>query len=165
MRPLSSSLCGQLTVREVRGSTEVEIPQPRSCLIPFNFLGSCPSLPVPSLQYSQGRVWSAWQLPRPDKQRCSSQGWFPPRTDQDTGPHSPPALGRQRRLPSAETQAGGREACRYHWLRPAHRQGRGERVGHSLKRETTDAHTAPKPTHPTDQRGGFWRITSGRLEN
>ena len=165
MRLLSSSLCGQLIVREVWGSTEVEIPQPCSCLIPFNFSGSCPSPPVPSLHYSQGRVWSAWQLPSPDRQRRSSQGWLPPRRDQDTGPHSPPASGRQRRLPSAETQAGGRwqGSLPLSFTQASltdRTEGRGSDTVWNGKPQTST-----QPQSPTDQRWGFRRITSGRLEN
>ena len=41
----------------------------------------------------------------------------------------------------------GKPAAVIHSGQP-HGQDRGERVGHGLKRETTDVHTAPKPNRP-----------------
>lgn len=152
MRLLSSSLCGQLIVREVPGNTEVEASQPRSCLTPCSSSGSRPSPPVPSVN-----ARAVWDQPGscPALQRRSSQRGLPPRRGQDAGPHSPPASGRQRRCPSAETRAAGR---RQGSLLPPFTQasladraeGRGSDTVCNWKAWTS---TQPQsPTHPTDPR-------------
>lgn len=167
MRLLSSSLCGQLIVREVRGNTEVEISQPCSHLIPFNFSGSYPST-SPLAAVSPGlSVWSAWQLPSPDSQRHSSQRWLPPGTDQDTGPHSPsrvasgdPSLQKHRQ--EAEDR-GSRLLSLTQASLTDRAEGRGSDTAWDRKPRTSTQ--CQSPTHPTDQRRRFWRITSGRWEN
>lgn len=150
MRLLSSSLCGQLIVREVRGNTEVEISQPCSHW---------------SLSTSQGltRLHQSpcCSIPRAERviSLAAPQPWQPETqqpmlTSTRKGPRhgtSPSFSGRQRWPPSAETQTGGggqgKSAAVTHSGQP-HGQSRGERVRHSLRQETTDVHTAPKPNSP-----------------
>ena len=167
MRLLSSSFWGQLIVREVRGNTEVESSQPCSHLIPFNFSGSYPSPPVPLLQYSQGWV-------------CDQPGSSPALTARDaaanagfhqegtktwdltlllgTASGDPPL---QKHRQEAEDRGS--------WLLSLTQasltdraEGRGSDTAWDRKALTSTQRQSP--THPTDQRQRFWRITSGRWE-
>ena len=160
MRPLSSSLCGQLTVREVRGSTEVEIPQPRSCLIPFNFSGSCPCCSIHRVVCDQ-----PGSCPAPTGRDAAAKADFPwERTKTwDLTLLLPRVASGDSPLLKHRQEAGKPAAIIDSGQLTDRAEGRESDTVWNGKPQTP---TQPQsPTHPTDQRGGFWRITSGRLEN
>lgn len=142
MRLLSSSLCGQLIVREVQGNMEAEASQPRSCLTPFSSSGSCPSPPVPSVN-ARALCDQPGSCPAQPCRDTAANADFPQEgaRTRDLALLLPRVASGEAPLPKHGQQAENREACCRHSLRPASRTGRR---GEGRTRAETGKHARPR---------------------